>query len=73
MNKTIKNIILKINPFAVDYQVDPPLDLYTEAELEKLAMLIVRECIIIAINQCPGDTYEIMQEFDARFGVLNET
>jgi hypothetical protein len=45
MNDCIKETILKLNPFAVDYQVTPPLDLYTEVELEKFAKLIVQECI----------------------------
>lgn len=42
-------------------------------EILDFAMLIVRHCMDMAIDQCPGDTYELMQEFDAKFGVLNET
>lgn len=44
MNENIKEIILKINPFSVDYQIEPPLDLYTEVELEKFAELIAKKC-----------------------------
>lgn len=40
------------NPFAVDYQVDPPLDLYTEPEMIRYGLRIINEIeVLIAKEQ----------------------
>jgi hypothetical protein len=66
MNQRIKELLP--NPFAVDYQYkDGPLDLYTEKEMEKLAELIVQECITV-LDEDDGATHhtELLKE---HFGV----
>ena len=47
MNENIKNLLP--NPVAVDYQQILHRDIYTNDEMEKFAMRIIKECAKIAV------------------------
>lgn len=72
MNKDIKDSLP--NPFTTDYEyIYGPLDLYTEAEMEKFAKTIIQRCADFIAEQDDGDNsiYLLMsKKLKRRFGVL---